>query len=201
MSAAVLSVRAVPSRPIPGGRVPSLPSGTMVEIIFLGCSPASKEASRSLSPGVSMEPGLMAFTRMRRSFKSVVQVRANERTAGFRGAINTIRGQPFAADDGRIQYDRGAIRQQRKRLLYCEEETFHVDVEVRVIELLSYFAERGILCHAGIGEHDIELALLFSNLPEKAIKVGKIRYVSFHSADISSYFLDRCSQLLLPAAP
>jgi hypothetical protein len=53
--------------------------------------------------------------------------------------------------------------------------------------------------YAGIGERDIELALLFSNLPEKTIKVGKVRYVSLHSADISSYFLDCCSQLWLSA--
>jgi hypothetical protein len=30
-----------------------------------------------------MEPGLIAFTPMRRSFKSVVHVRANQRTAAF----------------------------------------------------------------------------------------------------------------------
>src|SRR5215470_2618124 len=60
-----------------------LPSGVTLEIIFLRCTPVSEEASRSLSPGVSMEPGLIAFTRMRRSFKSVVHVRANERTAAL----------------------------------------------------------------------------------------------------------------------
>jgi hypothetical protein len=42
-----------------------LPSGTRVEIIFLRCSPVSEEASRSFNPGVSVEPGLTAFTRMR----------------------------------------------------------------------------------------------------------------------------------------
>src|SRR5260370_7213094 len=60
-----------------------MPSGTVLEIIFKRCSPASEEASRSLSPGVSMEPGLTAFRRMRRSFKSVVHVRANERMAAL----------------------------------------------------------------------------------------------------------------------
>jgi hypothetical protein len=41
--------------------------------------------SRRTSPTAydSMEPGLTAFTRMRRAFKSVVHVRANERTAAF----------------------------------------------------------------------------------------------------------------------
>src|SRR5262249_1970645 len=63
--------------------VPSLPSGMLLESIFKYCSPDPLEAVRSLSPGVSIGPGLTAFTRMRRSFKSVVHVRANERTAAL----------------------------------------------------------------------------------------------------------------------
>src|SRR2546426_6360742 len=52
-------------------------------IIFLRFSPTPEEASKSRAPGVSIEPGLTAFTRMRRAFKSVVHVRANERTAAL----------------------------------------------------------------------------------------------------------------------
>ena len=53
------------------------------EFIFLRSWPASEDANRSSSPGVWMAPGLTAFTRMRRSFKSVVHVLANERTAAL----------------------------------------------------------------------------------------------------------------------
>jgi hypothetical protein len=113
-----------------------------VEIIFKRCWPVSEEASRSLSPGVSMEPGLTAFTRMGRCFKSVVQVREGT-DGGFRGAINTIRGQPFAGDDGNIQDARGAIRQQRKRLLDREKEALYIDVEDEVVELFGDRAQRG----------------------------------------------------------
>jgi hypothetical protein len=49
-----------------------------------------------------MEPGLRAFTRMRRLFKSVVHVRANERTAALteskRAQVEMLegtRGEPF----------------------------------------------------------------------------------------------------------
>jgi len=56
---------------------------TMPGIIFLRCSPTSEDASRPVAAGVLIEPGLIAFTRMRRSLRSVVQVRANERTAAF----------------------------------------------------------------------------------------------------------------------
>ena len=44
--------------------------GTALESIFKCCC-------------VSVEPGLTAFTRMRRALRSVVHVRANERTAAF----------------------------------------------------------------------------------------------------------------------
>src|SRR5262245_15124684 len=40
------------------------PSGTAAESILRRCAPVAEEASRPLSPGVSMEPGLTAFTRM-----------------------------------------------------------------------------------------------------------------------------------------
>src|SRR3989454_5226859 len=63
--------------------VPNLPSGTVLEIIFKRCWPVSEEPSSSFSPGVSVAPGLTAFTRMRRSLRSVVNVRARERTAAL----------------------------------------------------------------------------------------------------------------------
>src|SRR6202022_4900867 len=61
--------------------------------------------------------------------------------------------------DGRIQDDRGTIRHQWKRLLHCEKETFHIDVEARVIELLTDLAQGGILRNTSIREDNIELAL------------------------------------------
>src|SRR6202023_3761524 len=84
--------------------VPNLPTGVLLEIIFLRSSPASDEASRSFRPGVSMEPGLTAFTRMPRSFKSVVHVRANERMAAFVALYTLIVGNPLLAtiDEFRI---------------------------------------------------------------------------------------------------
>ena len=63
--------------------VPSLPSGVAAPIILRRCSPAGEDASSPFKPGVSIEPGLIALTRMRRGFKSVVQVPANERATAL----------------------------------------------------------------------------------------------------------------------
>jgi len=64
-------------------------------IIFARCWPVSEEASSSFSPGVSVAPGLTAFTRMRRSFSSVVHVRANERTAAFVALYTLLAENPL----------------------------------------------------------------------------------------------------------
>ena len=77
--------------------VPNLPSGTLLEIICLRCCPISEEDSSSLSPGVSIEPGLTAFTRMRRCFRSVVHVRANERTAALVALYTLLAENPLLA--------------------------------------------------------------------------------------------------------
>src|SRR5207249_6934551 len=129
---------------------------------------------------------------------ALLQVRGpcpRERThGGFGGAINTRR-QPFTGDDGRIQDDGGTIRHERKRLLHREQEAFHIDVEDRVIVLLSDLAEGGIRRDAGIREHNIEPALLPLDSCEEAIKIAKVRHVSLYAAHISFDLLDRRSQL------
>src|SRR5262245_23724282 len=100
---------------------------------------------------------------------------------GFCGAINTIRRQPFTGDDGGIQDDRGPIRQQRKRLLYREQEAFYVDVEDGVVEVLSYPAKRGVPRNTGVREHDNKLALLQLDLCDEAIEIGKVRHVALYT--------------------
>src|SRR5258708_32560434 len=62
--------------------LPNLPSGTFFarsSFILVSASPCCQVSKI----GVSICPGLMVFTRMRRSFSSLVQVRANERTAAL----------------------------------------------------------------------------------------------------------------------
>jgi hypothetical protein len=128
----------------------------------------------------------MAFTRMRRSFKSDVEVRANERAAALVALQTLFIDNPLLPTMDAFSTFEAPSGRSGSAFCTVKSRTFHIDVEDRVLELLSCFAKRGILCYAGIGEHDVELAFLFSNLPENTIKAGKIRYVSLHSADISS---------------
>jgi len=65
--------------------------------------------------------------------------------------------------------------------------------------LLGDFAQDGKLGSTGIGEHNIELALLPRDLREETIKVTNVRHVSLDAGDIASDSCDRCSQLRLTA--
>src|SRR5262245_53060062 len=134
---------------------------------------------------------------------AILQVRCpgpRERAhGGLRGASDASRRRPFASADGRIQDDRGAIRQQRKRLLHREKQASDMDVEERIKVLLSDLAQRGKLRNSGVCEHDIELALLPLDLSEETIKIAEVRHVSLDAGHISSDLLDRRSQLRLTA--
>lgn len=50
-----------------------------------------------LKSAVSIEPGLMTFTRMPRSFSSAAQVRASERTAALLAEYTPAPGMPLVA--------------------------------------------------------------------------------------------------------
>src|SRR5437870_2083546 len=136
---------------------------------------------------------------MRRSFRSVVHVRANERTAAL-VALYTLHSGAIARlatmDAFRMIE---APSEQRKRLSHREKHAFHVAVEQRVVVLLGNAVQGSELRAAGIGEHDIELALLALDLGEQPIEIAEVRHVSSYAGDISSDFLYRPSQLRLTA--
>src|SRR5882724_10750012 len=122
--------------------------------------------------------GCVGITRAHRVHANAasLQVRcpcARERThRGFGGAIHAPLGRGrFTGGGGRIQDDRGTIRQQRQCLLYREKQAFHIAVEERVVMLLSDLAQGGKLRSTGIGEHNIELALLPLDLGKEAIEI------------------------------
>src|SRR5262249_30689406 len=116
------------------------------------------------------------------------------------GAVSAVRPQPLARDDGGVQDDRGAVRQERQRLLYREQEAFHVDVEDRVVELLGDRAQGRIPRDAGVGEDDVKPALLALDLGEQAVHVVEVRNVATDGGDLASDLLDRRRDLGLRPA-
>src|SRR6266436_6153866 len=96
-----------------------------------------------------------------------------------------------------MQDDGSAIRQKGKRLLHREEQTFHIDVEGPVVELLGDRAESGKLRDPSIGKHNVESALFPLDLCKETIKVAKIRHVPLYARYISADLLYRRSQLRL----
>jgi hypothetical protein len=62
--------------------------------------------------------------------------------------------------------------------LYGKEQSFHIDIEYRVKELLGDFSEGRIFCGARVGKHNIETTLLLLNLGEESFEVTDLRYIS-----------------------
>ena len=63
--------------------MPIRPSGTVLTKLALNSAICSSVRPMVLKIGVSIGPGLMTLTRILRVFKSLVQQRANDRTAAL----------------------------------------------------------------------------------------------------------------------
>src|SRR6516162_8984797 len=107
----------------------------LVRIVFKPSRPAPADASASLNPGVSVRPGLTAFTRMRRCFKSVVQIRGKQRTAALLALETLPAPDPLLAPMAAFRL----IEAGSNGIALCtvKKKTFHVDVEDRVVEFLG----------------------------------------------------------------
>jgi hypothetical protein len=57
-------------------------------------------------------------------------------------------------------------------------------VEYLLVEIFGYLAEWRILRYAGIGEYDVEPALIALDLAEEAVETAEVRYVSGHASYI-----------------
>src|SRR5215510_14724236 len=117
--------------------VPSLPSGALVRIAFKPSRPAPADATASFNPGVSMRTGLTAFTRMRRCFKSVVQIRAKQRTAALLALETVPAPNPLLAPMAAFRMIEAPSGSNGSAFCTVKSRPFHVDVEDRVVELLG----------------------------------------------------------------
>src|SRR6202041_3705311 len=77
--------------------VPNRPIGTRFTMLSSICLPTGPDCARRSYAGVLIGPGLTAFTRIFRSFKSIVHVRANDRTAALVALYTLDEGLPLDA--------------------------------------------------------------------------------------------------------
>jgi len=147
-------------------------------IIFARCCPVSEEASSSLSPGVSMGPGLTAFTRMRRSFSSVVPRPGERADAAFVALYTLLAGNPLLPTIDALRMIDAPSGISGSAFCTVNSSPFTVDVEDRVVELFADLAEGRILRDARIREQDVEPPLFTLDLAEEAVEVGMVRNVA-----------------------
>lgn len=83
-------------------------------------------------------------------------------------------------------------------LLHREKDPVHIYIEDGVIQFLVIESSPRIPREAGIGEHNVKLALVPFDLREQAIEIGKFRYVSLYASYIASDLFYRPTQLRLP---
>ena len=166
---------------ISSGR-PSRPNGTAAANWARAWSAPSLVGACWSKIGVSIGPGLIALTRMRRSFNSAVQVRTKERTAD--GAVGGEAGDALVLGDRCDHDDRPAVIQKRQGLLDCEGEAARVDRKDLVEAFLGRLGEQLRIDDARPGEQDVDLALLAGDLGVEPVEIGEVGHVTLHAATL-----------------
>src|SRR5262245_49479373 len=119
---------------------------------------------------------------------------------GLAGAVDAARFHPLNRRDRGIQDDRPAGREERQRLLHGEEQPLDVDGEELVEVLLADRPERGQRQEAGVGEQDVEAALLPLHGRQQPVQIRRVGDVARHAGDVLADLPDRFVQLLLAAS-
>src|SRR5262249_34579455 len=115
-------------------------------------------------------------------------------------AVNAICGHPFASDDRRVEDDRSTLGYQRKGFVNCEENTFHIDVEDRLIKFLVDVSEGGAFCNTCDCEQYVEFSFFIFDLRKQLIEIARVGNIRSNTVYIPSEFLHRCRQFRFPAA-
>src|SRR5579872_5039220 len=89
------------------------------------------------------------------------------------GAVNADRREAFHVSNRPRENDRPTVVYKRKRLLHGEEHSFHVGVEVKIVELLVHAAEWRQLRDPGIREDHVDLTVLLPDLVVQTIEIGQ----------------------------
>src|SRR6266481_3704600 len=80
-------------------------------------------------------------------------------------------------------------------ILWWRQDPFNVYIEDRIEKIFSDRPDRRVSRNPGIGEHNVDLAFLFFDLGEQAIKIVEIRHVTLDRGYILSDLFFRRRQL------
>ena len=98
------------------------------------------------------------------------------------------------------QDHRGAVPQQRQRLLHGEKHTFHIGAEGASVMLLRDRAERHELPIAGICKNDVDVCVLLLDGVVELVDVAEIGHVAAHAGYPAVDLFQRRVERVLPTA-
>jgi len=120
--------------------------------------------------------------------------------SGFCGAVNAESRSTFYGDDGGIENDRAAVGEERKRFLDGKEEAFDVGVECLVVMGFRDGTKWSEFAATGVGEENVDAALLLLDGGVETIEVGEIGNVALDGGDVFADEFDGGIELGLAAA-
>ena len=178
--------------------MPIRPNGTVLAMFCWNPSACSWLKPILPNIGVAIGPGLSELTRIFRDFRSAVKVRRKVADSRLRCAVDAPGFETLRRGDRGVEDDRRAVAKQRQRLLHGEENPLDVDRELAVEFLFAHFTEGTKRAAAGIGEYDIQMAVLVFDDREQAVEIGHFRYIARHGQRRRADRTDRFVQFFLP---
>src|ERR671919_2272497 len=126
---------------------------------------------------------------------------ARERAhGGLCGAVHAHAWKSLDRSDRRSQDDRSSIVHEWKPLLYGEEKSLHVRIEVKVEEFFVDGSKGRQLSNPGVRENDIELSTIPFDCFVQTVNVGQVGDVARNSRRLLADFGDRRLQRVLASA-
>ncbi len=133
---------------------------------------------------MSIAPGLTTFTRILRALRSVVHVRAKDRSAAL-VALYTLRpANPFEPTTDEVRMIDAPSGMSGRAFCTVKSVPFTLMSKCRSKCLLGDRAERRALGDAGVREQDVDVTAHLLDRREHAVEVVELRDVALNGRDV-----------------
>src|SRR5262245_33952147 len=136
---------------------------------------------------------------MRRPFRSVVQVRAKERTAALVALYTLFAPNPLLATMEAFRMMEAPSGKSGSAFCTVNRRPFTLTPKIESYNSSVIVPRGGVLRDAGVGEDDVQPSLLALDLGEQAIQVVQVRHVAPDGGDVLADLLHRRQFGLTPA--